>query len=392
MNDLTACVAFLQRLIQTPSLPGEEETIAGLVCAEMERLGYDDVALDKAGNAIGKLAGRGAAPAMMLNTHLDHVDVGDPARWPHPPFGGEIHDDRVWGRGAVDIKGPLATQVYGAARLKRKGIVPAGDVYVTAVVYEEIGGLGADYLTRTLTPPYIVIGEPSRNELRRGHRGRLELELHVTGKSVHASVPERGVNPLEVVAAFITGLAGVARGSDPDLGESSFAPTLIRTDQISSNVVPSEAWLTIDWRNVPGESDDAVIARLQALADRCLIPGATATVSMPSTLRTSYTGYAVDQTASNGPFITRADDPALVAAQQVLGAALGSVPATGLWRFATDGGHFIRTSATLIGFGPGDEGLAHTVDEHIPIAQLATALDAYEALAERWTASIAGGS
>ncbi|MDZ4702124.1 MAG: hypothetical protein SH809_20605, partial [Rhodothermales bacterium] len=97
MNDLTGCTTFLQRLIQTPGLPGEERAVAGLVAAEMERLGYDEVGIDEAGNVIGKIAGRGAAPAMMLNTHLDHVDVGDPDRWPHPPFGGEIHDGRVWG-------------------------------------------------------------------------------------------------------------------------------------------------------------------------------------------------------------------------------------------------------------------------------------------------------
>jgi succinyl-diaminopimelate desuccinylase len=71
-----------------------------------------------------------------------------------------------------------------------------------------------------------------------------------------------------------------------------------------------------------------------------------------------------------------------------LGAAMGGEPPTGLWRFATDGGHFIKTGATLIGFGPGDDTLAHTVDEHIPIDQLATALDAYEALAEHWTESL----
>jgi len=388
MNDLTGCTTFLQRLIQTPGLPGEERAVAGLVAAEMERLGYDEVGIDEAGNVIGKIAGRGAAPAMMLNTHLDHVDVGDPDRWPHPPFGGEIHDGRVWGRGAVDIKGPLAAQVYGAARLKDRGVVPPGDVYVTAVVYEEIGGLGAEYLTHTLTPPYIVIGEPSWNELRRGHRGRLELQLHVTGRSVHASIPERGVNPLEVVARFIAGLPAVERNTDPDLGQSSCAPTLFRTDQISSNVIPAEAWLTIDWRNVPGESDETVVARLQALADRCVIPGSKARIFIPSALRTSYTGYAVEQTACNGPFVTRADDPALRAAERVLGKAMGGVPTTGLWRFATDGGHFIKTGATLIGFGPGDDTLAHTVDEHLPIAQLATALDAYEALAEDWTSSL----
>ncbi|WP_152918236.1 M20/M25/M40 family metallo-hydrolase, partial [Ardenticatena maritima] len=146
MHDLAACIAFLQRLVQTPSLPGHEADLAALVKAEMERLGYDEVFVDAAGNVIGRIRGRGDAPAVMFNTHLDHVDPGDPAGWRFPPYGGEIHDEAVWGRGTVDIKGPLAAQVYGVARLKNDPTPPPGDVYVSAVVQEEIGGLGARHL------------------------------------------------------------------------------------------------------------------------------------------------------------------------------------------------------------------------------------------------------
>ncbi len=167
--DLEACVEFLQRLIQTRSLPGREREIARVVYREMEQLGFDQVRQDEAGNVIGLIRGNGDAPPVMLNTHLDHVDVGDPAGWPHPPFGGEIHEDRVWGRGAVDIKGPMAAQVVGVARLL-VGSKPPGDVWVTGVVQEEIGGVGARHLAETLPTPIVVVGEPSRNTLRRGQR------------------------------------------------------------------------------------------------------------------------------------------------------------------------------------------------------------------------------
>lgn len=388
MNDLSACVQFLQRLIQTPSLPGEEEAVAQLVMAEMEKLDYDEIYADQAGNVIGLIKGSGEAPAVMFNTHLDHVDVGEHSAWPHPPFGGEIHDDRVWGRGAVDIKGPLAAQVYGAAQLKSKGKKPSGDVYVTGVVFEEIGGVGARHMAGNLSVPYVIIGEPSNNELRRGHRGRIELVLHVKGKSVHASVPQNGVNPLEVVARFTQEIKALKMSTDPDLGTSSAAPTLIRTDQISANVVPGEVWLTIDWRNIPAEHESDVQLRLQKVAETCLIEGAEATVSIPVQARSCYTGLKMDIAACNTPFITRANDPSLIAAEQVLTTALGSPPTVGHWRFATDGGHFARKGATCIGFAPGDESLAHTVDEHIPIVQLETALNANEALALHWARMI----
>ena len=388
MNDLNACVQFLQRLIQTPSLPGEEKDIALLVETEMNTLGYDEVFSDETGNVVGCIKGRGEAPAIMFNTHLDHVDVGEHDAWPYPPFGGEIHDDKIWGRGAVDIKGPLAAQVYGIARLKSQDTPPPGDVYVSGVVFEEIGGVGARHMASYLKVPYVVIGEPSSNELRRGHRGRVELILHIKGKSVHASVPHRGVNPLEVAARFIERLDRLDMATDPDLGASSVAPTLFRTDQTSTNVVPGEVWMTLDWRNVPGESEHDVLAKLQPLVDESLIEGATATLSIPSQKRVCYTGFTMDVAACNDPFITRDTDPAITSASSILVNALGGPPVLNVWRFATDGGHFAREGATCIGFAPGDELLAHTVNEHIPIAQLKRALDGNEALATHWAQAL----
>ena len=94
-GDLQRCVDLLQRMIRTPSLPGKEGELADVVADEMRLLGYDEVRVDEVGNVLGLIKGRGEAPGLMFNTHLDIVDVGDPAGWPHPPFGGEIHDGNV---------------------------------------------------------------------------------------------------------------------------------------------------------------------------------------------------------------------------------------------------------------------------------------------------------
>lgn len=383
MSDLEACVDFLQRLIRTESLPGEEEQIAGLVRDEMEELGYADVAVDGAGNVQGKVPGRGEAEPVMFNTHLDHVDVGDPDGWSHGPFSGDLADGAVWGRGAVDIKGPLAAQVYGVARLLRDDFRPAGDVWVTAVVQEEVGGLGARHLMTHLLPPLVVIGEPSRNELRRGHRGRTELVLHAVGRSVHASVPREGVNALEVVAEFIRGLGGLEMREDPDLGSSTVVPSLIRTDQTSANVVPGEAWLTCDWRNVPGESGEDARALLAELATEAAsrIPGATAEVTIPTFERVSWTGVAMEIPANNPAYAVPADHPAVPAARGILEEALGRDVPLGVWNFATDGGHFSQEGLICLGFGPGDDLLAHTNTEHVEFTALEEALDGNEALA-----------
>lgn len=385
MSDLAACLDFLKRLIQTPGLPGEEGDVARLVRQEMERLGYDEVSVDDAGNVIGLLRGRGEAPSVMFNTHLDHVDAGDPASWPYPPFEGVIADEKVWGRGASDIKGPLAAQVYGVARLVRDATPPPGDVYVTAVVQEECGGLGARHLVTHLRPDLIVVGEPSSNELRRGHRGRTEAVLHVRGRSAHASAPERGVNPLDVVANFIVGLRDLEMRRHPGLGTSSVATTIIRTDQTSANVIPGEAWLTCDWRNVAGERDEDVRTALQSVADASVIDGAEANVEIPKHTFVSYTGLSMEMAANNPPYSLPEDHPVLRAAQRVLREPLGAAPPIDVWGFATDGGHFADAGLTVIGFAPGDESVVHTTHEHIDVAEIEEALVGYAALARDWS-------
>ena len=378
MSDLDACVRFLQHLIQTPSLPGQEGDIADLVHDEMERLGYE-VSRDEAGNVIGKIAGRGVAPPIAFNTHLDHVDVGDPDGWFYPPFGGEIHDEKVWGRGAVDIKGPLAAQVYGVGRLLAES-PPDGDLLVTAVVQEEIGGVGARHLAPRLESPWIVVGEPSRNTIRRGHRGRTELLLHIVGRSAHASVPDKAVHPLEVLANFVHGLAELEMREDPDLGASTVALTLLHSDQSSANVTPGEIWVTCDWRNVPGETGQDACRVLQEVAEASLVPGATVEVTLPVIERESYTGLRMKIPGDNPAYILAEDHPAVAAAREVLDEIAGSEP-PGFWQFATDGGHFAAAGLAPVGFGPGDEFLAHTNHEHVPIAALETAVRGNELLA-----------
>jgi succinyl-diaminopimelate desuccinylase len=386
MTDLDRTVEFLQKLIRTEGLPGEEEETAGIVRAEMEALGFDEVWVDDAGSVVGLVRGRERHPSVMFNTHLDHVDVGDPSRWPHPPFGGELAEGRVWGRGAVDIKGPLAAQVEAVGRLAAAAEPPPTDVYVSAVVQEEIGGLGARHMSEELAPDLVVIGEPSSNQLRRGHRGRTELTVHVTGRSVHASVPETGVNPLYALAGFLERLPGVELPEHPELGVTTVAPTLIRTDQRSHNVVPGEVWLTLDIRTGPETTPEILLGLLEPILQEAVeaVPGSSGEILVPAKEHTSWKGVVRVIPAVNPSWIRSENDAAVVTAGNVLEAALGERPPLGVWHFATDGGHFAAHGSTVVGIGPGEEGLAHTVRESIELSQLETALDIYEALAREW--------
>lgn len=388
MGDLESCREFLQRILAIPSPPGQEEEMARALVEELESLGFDESGVDEAGSVFGRIRGRGEAPPVWFVTHLDHVDPGDPDRWEHPPFGGELHEGRVWGRGAVDIKGPLAAQVHGLASLAGRDERPPGDVVVVSFVQEEVGGLGARHAAEAEEPDLVVVGEPSGNTLRRGHRGRAELVVHAVGESCHASAPDRGANALVGVGSFLAGLDDVVLPSHPALGRATVVPTLIRTDQASANVIPGEAWLTCDCRLVPGQTASSLRDALRRVLERRRTPGVEVDVEIPVETVRSWTGLEREMPADNPAVLLEADDPALKAAGEVLEGA-GFDGEAGMWKFATDGGHLARAGATCIGFGPGQEELAHTTRESIAVEALAGAMEAYRALALEWPARTA---
>jgi putative selenium metabolism hydrolase len=373
-------IDFCRRLVQTPSPSGDEGRVADLVEAELKALGYDEVWRDEAGNVLGLIRG-GGGPVVMFNAHMDHVDPGNPDRWPYPPFGGVIADGYLWGRGACDTKAALAAQVYAGGALKRAGLRPPGDLYVAAVVMEEVGGAGSRHLAANFRPDVGVFGEPSKNRLALGHRGRLELAVQVIGRSAHASVPELALNPHFSLARFIMGLPAVGRASHPVFGSSSCAPTLYKTDTASTNVIPGEATLFVDWRNVPGEPAEAVIGRLRELLTRCLDPGATGTVRLLQVRQQTYTGLEVSFPDEMPDFETPADNPYARRALSLLNRLFPTGAGPIYWRFATDAGHFARLGTIALGFAPGDDTLAHTSDERVGLAELVDGLAGYIALA-----------
>jgi putative selenium metabolism hydrolase len=290
----TELIAFAQKLVQTPSMPGEEGQVAHLIQQKMQTLGYDEVSTDAYGTVIGRLKG-GSGPSLMLNSHMDHVDPGDPSGWPHPPFSGHLVDGHLWGRASVDMKGPLACMVYTPAILKSLNIAPPGDLYVTTAVMEEVGGIGTSYLAQHLHSDCAIVGEPSKNTLRLGHRGRVEIQIVITGKAIHASIPQAGLNPHYILADFLRVLPNLPMVSHPRFGSSTFAPTLLHSDQNSANVTPGQLTLTLDWRNIPSESPDAILAKLNSLLQTCLPPQASGEARLASHHFTTYTGQAVKQ-------------------------------------------------------------------------------------------------
>lgn len=375
-------VAFTRRLVGIPSLSGHEGDVAAEVQAEMRRLGYDEVTVDALGNVVGRVRG-GEGCTVALLSHLDQVDVGGEAEWPVPPFAATVREGAIWGRGTMDMKGSLAAQVHAAGALKSAGVPLPGDVVVVGTVLEEVGSLGARHLAASLRVDCAVVGEATGLDVSRGHRGRIELAVTVTGRAVHASVPARGVNPHEVLARFIARLPELAGTRDDSLGPSSVAPTLYTCDQASANVIPGRCTLHLDWRYVPAESPDAIVSQVQALLDECLIPGSQGRVCVVARPRRTYTRHEEDFPMISPPFLRAEDDPLIAAARDALAEALGRPVGVKTWRFATDGGHLAEAGIPCLGFGPGDEALAHTVREHVAVDELVAGMAGYMALVWR---------
>lgn len=374
-------IEFCVDLIRTPSPPGEEGRCAERIKAEMARLNYDEVWRDEAGNIIGLVRGENPdSPKVMFNSHMDHVDVGDIDEWRYPPFGGEIHEGRIYGRGASDNKGAIAVQVHALGYLLRRGLRPEGDVYVAAVVQEETGGTGTAYMLESgeVKPDVMILGEGTNNGIYLGHRGGAVVEVTFIGRSAHASAPERGLNPLYPAARFLIALQRRLEDlpAHPDLGRSTISPTLCRTPGNSTNVIPSSLTLTLDWRTTT-EDKGFVMGFIEDISRQV---GAEVKIRIPTRHNRTYTGYEDrEREAFIKGFITPPDDPFVQRMRRAFRRVSGGEPRIGYWRFATDGRLSAEMGITTFGFSPCDEEMAHRADEFIRIDLMEEALMCYAA-------------
>ncbi|MGD2050719.1 MAG: M20/M25/M40 family metallo-hydrolase [Chloroflexota bacterium] len=375
MEELLAdCVGFAQRLIQTPSMPRQEAEIAELVADEMRHHGFDEVWLDGIGNVSGRIFGQDRRlGALVLNSHLDHVDPGDLSLWPVPPYSAEIVNGHILGRGACDIKGPLAVQIYSMVGLLRQGQRPRRDVVFTGVVEEEIGGTGAKYWIENLDYPVdlIVLGEPSSNHISLGHRGLLQMWVTFSGRSVHASVPDAGDNPNYALAKFLNQLQQrkTELKSHPILGPTTVAPTIIEVDTVSMNVTPAWTRVLLDFRTA-SESPKSLQSFVRMVAGDLDPALSDAWAEEPGKSLTDS-----DETIYG--YYTPPEEEIVDKVKEILSRGMGWEPELTSYQFATDGRYFIPCGAAILGYSPGEENLAHTVKERISIDMMADNLKGY---------------
>ncbi|WP_243093308.1 M20 family metallopeptidase [Thermus thalpophilus] len=347
-------VKLLSRLVQAESLPGKEEEVAGLLLEALKALGLP-ATLDEAGNVEALLGEK--EPEVVLAGHMDVVPVGDPAYWPHPQ--GAVVGERLYGRGAVDMKGALVAMLLALEALSKAPL--RGRVRFLAVVQEEVGGLGSRYAAARLNPLAFILGEPSGGRLMRGHRGRAEVWADFEGEEAHAALAS-GENPLYDLAEYLTALKELPLPSGIKL-----TPTRVDTYPGATNQTPGVVRLYLDVRYEPEANLDGLLERLKALG--------SASVYIPEEERASGE-VRMNIPALWPPYRLPEDHPLLQAALKALGQ-----DGAGLWPFTTDA-PYLGAKAPVLGLGPGDPALAHTPKEHILLSQVEAAGQAYARLVE----------
>jgi putative selenium metabolism hydrolase len=236
-------------------------------------LGYDEVATDDYGNVIGRIHGSRPGARVLLDGHLDTVPVDDPTRWEHDPYGGLVLDDRVYGRGASDMKGAVAAMICAAAYYADSCSRDfPGEIYVAGVVQEELfEGVAARMISEFVRPDYVIIGEASELNLKVGQRGRAEIVLETEGRSVHSANPEKGVNAVTKMLHLLMVLAleNLYPCEQKILGKGMQELTDIKSSPYpSASVIPDRCVTTLDRRLLVGETRESVLLPIRSAINR----------------------------------------------------------------------------------------------------------------------------
>lgn len=377
-------IGLCQKLIQAKSYSGEEQDVVGVMKAFCTSAGFTDVHVDSYGNCICHIQGSRSGPKVLFDGHMDTVPVPDTGVWTHDPFGAEIVDGRMYGRGTSDMKGAISAMLMAAAYYAADCNYDfPGDIYVAGVVHEEcFEGVAAREISAYVKPDYVVIGEASGLNVKIGQRGRAEIILETFGIPAHSANPEKGVNAVYKMSKVIQAVQSLKPVHHPVLGDGILELTDIKSSPYpGASVVPSYCRATYDRRLLVGETKESVLKPIQELLDRLMEedPQMNARVSYATGEEKCFTGSTITGERFFPGWLYEADETFV---QDVLEAlkAKGFDPAVTQYNFCTNGSHYAgEEGIKTLGIGPSRENLAHTIDEYIEIDQLLKVTECYYA-------------
>jgi len=394
MLDESGLISFTQELVRHKTLSGREEPAARLIVERMRLLGFDEAWVDDYGSVVGVVRGTslGTGRRILLDAHIDTVDVSSPERWTQAPFGGELASGRIYGRGTSDLKGSAAAMLYGAASLIPEKWRLTGEVFVCASVVEElIEGVALGHVMERVRPDWVVIGEATQLNLNRGQRGRAEVALITLGRPAHSSNPQAGVNAAKKMIALLGEIERLPMPTDDFLGPAILELTdILSAPYPGYSVIPDRCQVTFDRRLLVGETEEDVLAPIREVIERMRAsdPHLIAEVQIAVSDLTTYTGEALKFKKMAPAWEIPEASPLVQGALGALG-RIGLNPAVGRYAFCTNGSYSAGVAGVpTIGFGPSREEQAHVIDEYVELEQLVSAARGFAAIAR---AMLGGG-
>lgn len=366
----------LSKLIRNKSLSTKEKDVADELKRLMVEASFDEVRIDGLGNVIGRI-GKGKK-IIALDGHIDTVDVGNRENWSFDPLGGEVKDGFVYGRGSVDQKGGPAAFVTAGKILKEIGLTNDATIYcIGSVMEEDCDGLCWKYIVEEdhIKPDCVIVTEPTNLNIYRGHRGRMEIEVSFYGISAHGSAPERGKNAIYMASKAALEIEKLNERLDTDsfLGKGSVTISEFVSSSPSLCAVADFAKIHLDRRLTWGEDKALAVRQVEEIVREM-----NAKVEILDYREKGYTGkeYGMEKYYPTWK---------LEESHQVIQTGIKSfkdlfreTPVVDKWTFSTNGVMINGCyKIPVIGFGPGNEVLAHAPNEKVPIDHLVKAAAFY---------------
>lgn len=369
---------FLREIIAIPSMSSREGAVIQRIKAEMEKIGFDEIRIDGLGNLLGRIGG--GRRVVAIDSHCDTVDVGNPDLWEVDPFKGDFRDGIIYGRGACDLKGGLASSLYAGKILKQIGMPDDVTLWVSCTVQEEdCDGLCWKYIIEEekFIPGAVLLTEPTNLNIYRGQRGRMEIKVKTEGLSCHGSAPERGVNAVYKMAPIIQEIEelNTRLKDDPFLGKGTVTISEIQSTSPSLCAVADSCTIHLDRRLTAGETIDTALEEIRSLP---AFRKAQAKVWLEQYAVPSYTGKVFPMQKYFPTWVLEEHHPLLQTAVESYRELFNANPLVDKWTFSTNG---IATMGLhgipTFGFGPGKEEHAHSPYEQIPVEHLVKAMAFY---------------
>jgi len=373
----------LSEMVKVKSLSLEEGKVTLKIKKMMEDADFDEVKIDGLGNVIGRI-GNGSR-IIAFDGHIDTVDLGNPDNWDFDPLSGEIKDGFVHGRGTVDQEGGPAAFITAGKIIKELGIDNDLTIYFTATVIEEdCDGLCWKYLIEEekIKPECVVLTEPTNLNIYRGHRGRMEIAVSFYGISSHGSAPERGKNAIYMAsrAALEIEKLNDNLAHDDFLGKGTITISEFKSESPSLCAVSDFARIHLDRRLTWGEDKELALNQVREIVNNM-----NAKVELLDYEETSYTGLKYGMQKYYPTWKLEADHPLVKQGIEIYKDLFNKNPDVDKWTFSTNGvtisGYY---DIPCIGFGPGNEVLAHAPNEKVSIDHLVKATAFYVNFADKY--------